>query len=173
MNAGEPLHGTFVLDRELSSPPMEVYAAFAEADRRARWVRLPGKVDPGNRYDVSLGGTEILRSTMRIGDSVERIERRTHTLQLILGRLVVFTYEAVINDQVRWVSLVSVGLRDSREQAAGTKLTWTEQYVMLVMTGDGADDVAHLRGGTGLHLNGLSVALGEGSARSATPLNGR
>lgn len=164
MTEGEPLHGTFVLDRELRSPPVEVYAAFAESDRRARWVRLPGKADPGNRYYVGLGGTEILRSTMRIGDSVERIERRTRTVQLVPGRLVVFTYEAVVNDQVRWVSLVSVGLRDSREQAAGTKLTWTEQYVLLVMTGDGADDVAHLRGGTGLHLNGLSAALGARTA---------
>ncbi len=39
-------------------------------------------------------------------------------------------------------------------------MTWTEQYTFLVVTDDGADDVAHLRGGTRLLLNGLAAALG-------------
>ena len=54
------------------------------------------------------------------------------------------------------ISLVTVLLR---EQAPGTRLTWTEQYAMLVTAGSGADDIAHLRGGTELHLNGLGAVL--------------
>ena len=94
---------------------------------------------------------------MPIGDATQRIERRTHTVRLVPGRLVVFSYEAIVDDELRWVSLVSVALA---EQGAGTRLTWTEQYALLVRTGDGAADVPHLRGGTELQLNGLAVALG-------------
>jgi hypothetical protein len=61
-----------------------------------------------------------------------------------------------VNQQVRWISLVTVLLREHRP---GTVLTWTEQHALLVITGDGTNDVAHLRGGTELHLNGLGVAL--------------
>ena len=44
--------------------------------------------------------------------------------------------------------------------SSGTRLTWTEQFAFVALTGDGDDDVAHLRGGTQLLLNGLAAALG-------------
>lgn len=41
----------------------------------------------------------------------------------------------------------------------GTRLRRTEQYAFLEVTGAGEDDVAHLKGGTELQLNGLLAAL--------------
>jgi len=159
----EPLHGVFVLERDLEASPLEIYAAFTDPGLRARWVRLPGKAEAENEYRSQLGETEVLRSSMRLEDRVEKIERRTRLVDTVPGQRVVFTYEAVVDDVVRWVSLVAVTLRDA---AQGCVLTWTEQYLMLVVTGDGAGDVAHLRGGTELHLNGLrAVAGGEPSAQ--------
>jgi hypothetical protein len=46
----------------------------------------------------------------------------------------------------------------------GTRLRHTEQYACLAYAGDGAQDVAHLKGSLPLQLNGLAAAL------SATPL---
>ena len=61
-----------------------------------------------------------------------------------------------MNDVRRWMSLVTIELlaRDS-----GTRLRHTEQYAFLAYTGDGRHDTAHLKGGTGLQLNGLLAAL--------------
>jgi len=41
-----------------------------------------------------------------------------------------------------------------------TRLRHSEHYVYLAYSGDGAQDVAHLKGGTRLQLNGLAAALG-------------
>ena len=57
---------------------------------------------------------------------------------------------------LRWTSLVTVQLHG---RSAKTQLDWTEQAAFLALTGDGGADVAHLRGGTRLRLNGLDAAL--------------
>ena len=54
------------------------------------------------------------------------------------------------------MSLVTIELCP---QDAGTHLRHTEHYVFLAWTGDGRNDVAHLKGGTRLQLNGLLAAL--------------
>ncbi len=54
------------------------------------------------------------------------------------------------------MSLVTVELS---ADAGGTRLRHTEQYAFLAATGTGKDDVAHLKGGTRLQLNGLLAAL--------------
>lgn len=168
----EPLHGSFVIRRELMASPLEVYAAFTEPERRSRWVRLPGKPDPQNEYRSQPGVAEILRSSMRLEGRIEGIERRTRLVRGVPGRQVVFSYEAVVDDVMRWVSLVSVALGGAipdeaalPDEAESCCLTWTEQYLLLAITGDGSGDVAHLRGGTELQLNGLQQAVGTGDRR--------
>ena len=64
--------------------------------------------------------------------------------------------EVQVNDIRRWVSLVTIELRP---RDAGTHLSHTEHYAFLAWTGDGRHDVAHLKGGTRLQLNGLLAAV--------------
>ena len=148
------VHGSFRLDVDVEAPLAQVYAAVEQPHLRGRWLRLPGRPEPSG---PAADGGEVLRSSLMIGDAVERLERRTHVAELRPEERVVLTYTAVVNDRIRWVSLVTV---EFLAQAPGTHLTWTEQYAFLEMTGDGRDDVAHLRGGTALQLNGLAVSLG-------------
>ena len=57
---------------------------------------------------------------------------------------------------MRWASLVTVLLA---AEGAGTWLEWIEQAAFLRYDGDGSADVAHLRSGSVLRLNGLDAAL--------------
>jgi len=41
----------------------------------------------------------------------------------------------------------------------GTRLRHTEQYAYLAYAGDGAQNIAHLKGSLPLQLNGLAAAL--------------
>ncbi|MCK6064923.1 hypothetical protein E4V99_16795 [Microbacterium sp. dk485] len=115
------------------------------------------------RRDFRAGGGEDAHSDFRSMDSApEALEYRSHYLDIVPGSRIVFTYESIIDDVVRWASLVTVLLADA---AAATLLTWTEQVAFLVRTGDGSADLPHLRGGIALRLNGLSAVLGEEATR--------
>jgi uncharacterized protein YndB with AHSA1/START domain len=83
-------------------------------------------------------------------------------LDVVPDRRLVLSYRAVVDDVCRWTSLVTIEVEPAEIESPtpATRLTWTEQYTFLVVTDDGADDVAHLRGGTRLLLNGLAAALG-------------
>lgn len=150
-----PLHGSFALGIDLAAEPTGVYAAFADPELRGRWVRLPGHADE-RRLDFRPGGGEWLAATFAHGESSERIERRTSFVDLVPGRRLLFGYDVVIDGRRCWASLVTVLLT---ARSGGTRLDWTEQYTYLEYAGDGATDVAHLRGGTRLHLNALAALV--------------
>jgi len=154
---GSALHGTFALEVTLDAAVSAVFAAFEQPALRHRWIRLPGTPAADDGRAVPPGGLETLRSTVAVGDRIERIERRTRFLRMVPDRQVIFTYEAHVDDRCRWLSLVTVELDPERPR---TRLVWTEQYAFLEFTADGQDDAAHLRGGTRLQLTGLALALG-------------
>jgi hypothetical protein len=70
----------------------------------------------------------------------------------------VFGYDSLVDDVVRWTSLVTVLIEPD---GAGSRLDWIEQVAFLARTGDGSADLPHLRGGTILRLNGLPGALAD------------
>ena len=80
---------------------------------------------------------------------------------------IVFSYSVTVNGVRRWASLVTVSLsarpassaRPGRPGGEGTRLRHTEQYAFLAYAGDGAQDVAHLKGSLPLQLNGLAAAF--------------
>jgi uncharacterized protein YndB with AHSA1/START domain len=148
-------HGSFTWDVEVAAAPSEVYAAVERAELRSRWLRLPGRAVAGEAVDFAAAAHETVRAELRAGPDVERVERRTHVLDVTLDRRVVLAYEAFVDGRCRWVSLLTV---EVAPHAVGTRLSWTEQYAFL--DSDGEDDVAHLRGGTRLLLTGLAVSLG-------------
>ncbi|MFE3650617.1 SRPBCC domain-containing protein [Streptomyces sp. NPDC057579] len=150
-------HGSFALDVTFSAPPERVYAAFAEPELRVRWFRLPGESQTAeHELDFRVGGGETARNLFVSGDIQERLEYRSRFVDLVPARRLVYVYEAHVDGVRRWVSLVTIELT---AQDGGTRLDWTEQYTYLVLSGDGMQDTAHLRGGTRLILNGLATVV--------------
>ena len=150
------LHDTFTISRHLEAPPAEVFAAFADDAIRRRWFRLPGS-GASYEHDFRAGGGETGRSTFTgLNTAPERLEYRSRYVDIVEPERIVYAYEAAVDDEPRWASLVTVRLD---ADTAGTRLEWTEQVTFLRYAGDGSEDLAHLRGGGMLRLNGLEAAL--------------
>ncbi|MBQ1049686.1 SRPBCC domain-containing protein [Micromonospora sp. C51] len=152
-------HDTFTISRHLDVPPGEVFRAFADTAIRRRWFRLPGKV-ASYQHDFRVGGGETARSTYTGLDTApERLEYRSRYIDIAGAHWIVYGYEAIVDGELRWTSLVTVRLG---VETGGTCLEWTEQVTFLRCEGDGSVDLAHLRGASVLRLNGLDAALRSG-----------
>ncbi|MEU3859408.1 SRPBCC domain-containing protein [Streptomyces sp. NPDC028722] len=151
------LHGSFSLDLDFTVARAEVFRGFADPSVRRRWFRLPGRSSTAeHELDFRVGGGESARNVFVNGDTEEHLAYRSRFLDIVPDARILYVYEAEVDGSRRWVSLVTVELADD---PAGSRLTWTEQFTWLVPTGDGSQDLAHLRGGTRLQLNGLSAAV--------------
>ncbi|MFJ9950926.1 SRPBCC domain-containing protein [Kitasatospora sp. NPDC091207] len=139
---------------DFSAPPERVFAAFAEPALRTRWFRLPGSSkNATHALDFRVGGSEVAANLFVSGDIEERLEYRSRFHDIVPDERIVYVYEAHVDGLRRWVSLVTVELA---AEGGGSRLDWNEQFAYLVLSGDGTQDTAHLRGGTRLLLNGLS-----------------
>lgn len=151
------VHGSFCVDVDFGVARGEVFRGFAEPASRCRWFRLPGgSATARHVLDFRVGGGESAENVFVSGDVEEHLAYRSWFLDIVPDTRIVHAYEVAVDGSRRWVSLVTVELAD---EASGCRLTWTEQYTWLAPTGDGAQDVAHLRGGTRLLLNGLSTVV--------------
>ncbi|KUL25681.1 SRPBCC family protein [Actinoplanes awajinensis] len=149
-------HDTFTISRHFDRRPAEVFSAFADTGLRRRWFRLPGS---GAAYDQDfrVGGGETAHSTFNGLDTApETLEYRSRYFAIADAERIVYGYEAIVDGDLRWTSLVTVRFE---AEADGTRLDWTEQVTFLRYEGDGSADLAHLRGGSTLRLNGLEPAL--------------
>jgi uncharacterized protein YndB with AHSA1/START domain len=152
-------HDTFTISRHLDAPPAAVFAAFADTAIRRRWFRLPGS-GASYQHDFRVGGGETARSTFTGPDTApEQLEYRSRYIDITGIHRIVYGYEAVVDGDLRWTSLVTVRLDAERD---GTRLEWIEQVTFLRYLGDGSVDLAHLRGASVLRLNGLDAALQPG-----------
>lgn len=153
------IHGTFTVSADLSAPPAEVFAAYAEPASRRRWFRMPGSGDGAHHeMDFRVGGQEIARGVFApTGERAERLEYHATFSDIVPDERLLFSYAVTVDDVRRWVSLVTIELAP---RGGGTRLQHTEQYAFLSYTADGSQDTAHLRGGTRLQLNALAAALG-------------
>ncbi|MFJ7147615.1 SRPBCC domain-containing protein [Streptomyces sp. NPDC100445] len=167
------LHGSFSLDLDFTVTRAEVFRGFADTSVRRRWFRLPGSsATAEHELDFRVGGGETARNVFVNGDTEERLAYRSRFLDIVPDNRILYVYEAEVDGSRRWVSLVTVELADD---PTGSRLTWTEKFTWLVPTGDGTQDLAHLRGGTRLQLNGLSAAVDpdrhRGLRRAATSVS--
>ncbi|MFK3978803.1 SRPBCC domain-containing protein [Micromonospora sp. NPDC050397] len=152
-------HDMFTISRHLDVPPGEVFTAFADSAIRRRWFRLPGS-GASYEHDFRVGGGETAHSTFTGPDTApERLEYRSRYIDIAHDHRLVYGYEAVVDGELRWTSLVTVRFDAETD---GTRLDWTEQVTFVRYTGDGGADLAHLRGGSALRLNGLDAALRSG-----------
>ncbi|NGM14089.1 SRPBCC domain-containing protein [Verrucosispora sioxanthis] len=155
-------HDTFTISRHLDASPDEVFTAFADTTVRRRWFRLPGHA-ASYEHDFRVGGGETARSTYTGLDTApERLEYRSRYIDIARIHRIVYGYEAIVDDELRWTSLVTVQLDAETD---GTRLHWTEQAAFVMYTGDGSTDLAHLRGASVLRLNGLDAVLRPGPPR--------
>jgi uncharacterized protein YndB with AHSA1/START domain len=155
------IHGSFTLPLDLAVPPDRVFAAFAEPSLRKQWFRIPS--EPGaSHYELEfrIGGHEIAEGALAPSGVREHIGYRARFLDIVPDERIVFSYEAILDGRRRWVSLVTVELVPSGlAPSGGTHMSRTEQYAFLIYTGDGRQDIAHLKGSARLQLNGLAYIM--------------
>ncbi|MEV4436541.1 SRPBCC domain-containing protein [Streptomyces sp. NPDC049585] len=166
---GAVLHDTFAVSLRLSAAPGDVFRAFADAEVRRRWFRLPGS-GATYEHDFRVGGGETASSTFAtFAMEPQQLAYWSRYLDIVPDTRIVYVYESHVDGVLRWTSLVTVELRaDADAGADETVLTWTEQVAFVAPAGDGSDDLLHVRGGTRLRLNGLAVALAQ-RPRTAVP----
>ncbi len=156
------LHGSFTVQRDLAASPDRVFSGYSDIAVRRRWFRMPGDPSRGSHeLDFRVGGHETAAGVFApTGEAEEALEYRSTFWDVSAGSRIVFSYSVTVNGVRRWASLVTV-LLSARPLPSGdgARLRHTEQYAYLAYDGDGAHDVAHLKGSLPLQLNGLAAAL--------------
>jgi uncharacterized protein YndB with AHSA1/START domain len=149
--------GTVTAERTFDLAPEVMFAAYARLALRSRWFRLPGR-SLSHELDFRVGGGESARSIFSAPGAgrAEQVEYSSRFWDIVDDRHIVFSYEVVLDGIRRSVSLVTV---EFLQGDGTTVLKHTEHYVFMVKTGEGDDDVRHLRGGLQLQLNGLSSVV--------------
>jgi uncharacterized protein YndB with AHSA1/START domain len=148
------LHGSFSVARDVNAAPARVWDAYANADLRSVWRRLPG---PGVlELDFRVGGWERLTGSSTATGRVESIASHALFLDIVAGERIVSAHEVLLDGVRRWVSLISITFEPVQD---GTRVTHTEQYTFLVWADDGAHDQAHLRGSIQLSFNALAALV--------------
>jgi uncharacterized protein YndB with AHSA1/START domain len=151
------IHDSFTWERLLTAPPERVWAAYADLALRSRWYRVPGSRPQTHELDLRVGGRERLSGSFAPSGEVEQIDYEAVFLDVVPGRRHVAATTFALNGERRWTSLLTLALGP---EGTGTRLTHTEQFVLLRYDGDGEQDRHHLRGSTGLALNALEAVLG-------------
>lgn len=157
MDPVKPVHGTVTAGRLLAAPPEGVWAAFAELELRDRWFSIPGE-DATHELDFRVGGGESATGVFAPSGEPELIEWRSRIFDIEEGRRIVFGYELSVDGLRRTVSLVTVAIGP---EGGGTRLDYTEQYVLVLLSGGEGQDEAHLRGSLQFLLNRLEGSLGQ------------
>jgi uncharacterized protein YndB with AHSA1/START domain len=143
-------HDTFVIARTYDAPVADVFGAWADPERKARW--FAGTVDAlGNGYelDFQVGGRES-NSGGPPGGPVYTYAAQIR--DIVVDQRIVYTYEMFADDSRMSVSVATV---EFHESGGSTQLVLTEQGVFL----DGHDTSAQREEGTRSLLDSLAASL--------------
>jgi uncharacterized protein YndB with AHSA1/START domain len=144
------IHASFCIERTYPAAPARVFAAFAEADAKARWFGGPPEWEKIDRaFDFRVGGEE--RSAARLPDGTVTAFRSRYE-DIVPNARIVYSYGMRLNDVPISVSLTTVELSAAGE---GTRLVFTEQGAFL----DGYDDAGRREEGTRGLLDALGASL--------------
>lgn len=144
-------HATFTIERSYPVPPSNAFRAWAEPGAKARWFACHDDWRSENhQLDFRAGGSERLDTYPSNGDEVHAY--RAHYYDVVQDERIVYAYEMYLGEQRMSVSLATVLFVP---EAGGTRLTFTEQLVML----DDRWDAASRELGTREGLDNLGKEL--------------
>jgi uncharacterized protein YndB with AHSA1/START domain len=143
-------HATFVVERSYPASPARLFAAWADAEIKARWFGAPDEGGNGaSEFDFRVGGRELSSGKAPNG---QHYRYDAHYQDIVLDQRIIYTY-AMYLDEVRIsVSLATIELKG---EGIGTRLTLTEQGAYL----DGLDTPALPEEGTNWLMDRLCEAL--------------
>jgi uncharacterized protein YndB with AHSA1/START domain len=144
-------HTTFTIERSYPVQPSRVFAAFASAEAKARWAVEP-EVQPvgdSQEFDFRVGGRE--RFGAKVPDGATYGYDALY-YDIVPDQRIVYCYEMYADGARISVSVATVELA---REAAGTKLTYTEQGAFL----DGLDQAEYRNQGIAEQLDNLTAQL--------------
>jgi uncharacterized protein YndB with AHSA1/START domain len=139
-------HATFVVERSYDAAPERVFAAWSDAEAKARWF---GSSKYEFELDFQVGGTELQRGVDERGNA---FAFRALYQDIVPAERIVYTYDMLVDETRISVSLATV---EFRLAAGGTRLILTEQGAYL----DGYDTPAAREQGIGSLLDALGTEL--------------
>lgn len=122
-----PYHSTFTIERRYPVTPARAFRAWADPEAKRRWFACHDDWRSENhQLDFRAGGSERLDTFPSGGDAVHAY--RAHYYDVVPDERIVYAYEMYLGEERMSVSLATVLFE---ADAAGTRLTFTEQVVML------------------------------------------
>jgi uncharacterized protein YndB with AHSA1/START domain len=150
MTTRSTTHATFVIERDYAHPPAKLFAAFADAQTKAKWFGGPEDWEKSNhKLDFRVGGKESV-SGGPPGGPVHAYN--AEYWDIVENARIVSAYETHIDTRRISVSLATM---EFTPKGAGTTFVLTEQGVFL----DGYDDAGERERGTRELLNQLDAYL--------------
>jgi uncharacterized protein YndB with AHSA1/START domain len=149
-------HTTFTIKRSYPVAPARVFAAFADAEAKARWTDSPEVQPSGDarEFDFRVGGRERFGAKAPNGTTY-RYDARYY--DIVPDQRIVYCYEMYADDARISVSVATIELA---KDVAGTTLTYTEQGAYL----DGLDLPEYRKQGTAEQFDNLTAELQSQSA---------
>jgi len=148
-------HRSFTLTRDLAACPAEVFACWAEAEKKRAWFVHsdgPGWETRAYALDFRVGGTETGSFELKEGPGAGVHENATTLLVIEPERRIDFAYTMAMNGRVHSASLATVTFEETGD---GTRLVFTET---LAEIGE-SDGVNGRRGGWEGLLGHLETCL--------------
>jgi uncharacterized protein YndB with AHSA1/START domain len=143
-------HSTFVIERTYAASPARTFAAWSDADTKARWFAGPENWKTDIReQDFRIGGRERVRGIFPDG-KISDFDAYYH--DIVANQRIVYAYSMYVNEKRISVSLSTVEIEPA---GAGTKLKYTEQCTFL----DGYDDAGSREQGTRWLLDKIAASL--------------
>lgn len=143
-------HATFVIERDYPAAPARVFAAFSNAQSKAKWFGGPDDWDKSNhKLDFRVGGKESV-SGGPPGGAVHYYN--AEIWEITPNQRIVTSYQMHLDERRISVSLATTEIKPN---GAGSKLIYTEQGAYL----DGYDDAGQREQGTQELLDQLGAYL--------------
>ena len=149
--------GSVIESITVDAPIDTVWAALSRSDIRSVWSKLPGR-DATYELDFRSGGSEVRTSTFPNIDRDERLAFRARFVEIAAPHRVVTAEELELDGELRMAFLVSW---DLVELGDATRVDYTEQYLVLVPTGDGTANQRERRGGVPMMLRRFKITVEE------------